>query len=325
MFVNREAADWPLPSGPRWRRVVCPIDGAQRGRRYRYEQLTLPGGLRAAGLNVVHSLAYVSPLRTPCPAVVTVHDLNFLSSSHRMQLARRQALKVFVKLSLRRAAGVVADSEFGRAELCRVYGLDRDRVTVIYEAPRRAVERRADSDAVLARLGVVEPYLIAFSSASPHKNLARLIDAYTLARGRGAIRQSLLIVGHQPSGPLAARNDVVWSGYRPSPEVEALLRRADAFVFPSLYEGFGLPLLEAMRANVPVIASGIPVVREVAGDAAAYFDPCSVADIAARITAVLSDPPMMTALRERGQARASLYSWEATALATLDLYWRVAE
>jgi glycosyltransferase involved in cell wall biosynthesis len=313
VFLNRSARDWPLPAG--FERVVCSVSPRQSS-RYLYEQVALPADLRRLDIDVVHSLAYVAPVLTPCASVVTVHDLNFREPSHRMPLVRRVALRSFVSAAVRSSDAVIVVSRFTGDELVAVMPDAAERLHVVHEAPMP--ESASVAREQLRWVGP-DPYFIAFSSVSPNKNLERLVDAYTRLRA-GGLRHSLILVGHPPAWSDPAVPGVVWTGYRSDAEVAGLLRSADALLFPSLYEGFGLPVLEAMQAGVAVACSRCAALPEVAGDAALYFDPRDVASIARAITQLAGDPALRASLVERGRARVASFSWERAARETLAAY-----
>lgn len=321
VFVNREASDWPLPDDPRFERVVCPVLATSRSARYRYEQFRLPALALAQGVDVLHSLGYVAPLRLRRPSVVTVHDVHHLAHGRPRELPRRLLLARMIRASVRRAAAVITVSRFSRGEVARAYGLPASRIDVVYEAPHPHL---ADGTAEPSgSRGPSGTYLLAFGGVTPNKNLERLLAAFALARERHGVDQQLVLVGRLPAGLDTARAGVVTTGYLAEPELAGMLRRADALVFPSLYEGFGLPVLEAMAAGVPVVCSNAAAIPEVAGTAAVYFDPDDVEAMAAKIAMVAQDPALRAALAERGRERAASFTWEHAARETIAVYRRV--
>lgn len=333
VYLNEEAADWPLPQTANVRRVVCPVSARSRARRYAWEQLRLPALLTHAGSpDLLHSLGYVAPLRAPCPNVVTIHDLNYRAFGDSMPLARRLMLRVFVEQSARRADHVIAVSHFGKSELVSALGLSADRVTVTHQGPRRSSgDGSGARDASLraarrrAELGLESPYVVAFSSSTPNKNLPRLLDAVRRARSTRAPDLQLVLVGHPPAGTaagaaLASGSGVRSTGYVDDDTLDAVLGGARMLAFPSLYEGFGLPVLEAMAAGVPVVCSTSASLPEVAGDAAEYFDPRSTHDMADALTRVWADAELRRSLQVRGFEQARRFTWDVAALRTLDVY-----
>jgi len=313
VFVNRSARDWPLPVG--FDRVVCSVSPRQSS-RYLYEQVALPAVLKRLATDVVHSLAYVAPLVTPCASVVTIHDLNYRASSHRMPPVRRLVLRSFVSAAVRSCDAIIAVSQFTRDELVAAMPGAAKGLHVVHEAPIAESASAARESA--AWVGDA-PYFIAFSSVSANKNLQRLLDAYAQLRADG-LRHSLILVGHPPPWFTSDASGVLWAGYRSDAEVAGLLRGADALLFPSLYEGFGLPVLEAMQAGVAVACSRYGALPEVAGDAALFFDAMNVASIADAIRRLAGDSALRASLVERGRARVATFSWERAARETMGVY-----
>lgn len=331
LFVNREAAERFPGLPPNFRVEVCGVWATRRGARYAFEQIVLPTRAAAHRAHVLHSLGYVGPLAAPCPHVVTIHDLNFIGHGAAMPPAKRRVLGAFVRWSAQRADHVITVSEFSRRELLAFLGPRfAPRITVTHEAGRATQPplNPAECAAVATRHGLRGPYVLAFSSSSPHKNVDRLLDAFN--RLAPTDPHDLALVGHLPASVRerilwpALRSRVVATGYVPDAAVLPLIAGADLFVFPSLYEGFGLPLLDAQACGVPVACAAAGALPEVAGDGAVLFDPHSPDAIAATLTRVLTDRELRATLRERGVRNAARFSWARTARETLAVYARVA-
>lgn len=331
LFLNKETADWGLKNFPDFARVVCPVDGARREHRYAYEQFRLPALVKQHGVDVLHSLGYTSPLMANCPTVVTVHDLNFRSFGWQMPFRRRIVLGFFVKQSIHRATRVIAVSNFSRNEILRHYRVSPGKIHVTHEA---AQETRFDGEvpaAAEAMFGIRTPYCVAFSSSSPNKNIPRLIEAFAGMKQESQVPHQLVLVGHKFPGLVTSQNkgfkpgDVVQTGYIDTDLLPSLLGGAEMLVFPSLYEGFGLPVLEAMAAGVPVVSSKAGSLPEVAGDAAVFFDPLSVEDMKKKIVSVATSPELRNNLREKGFENLKRFSWKKTATQTKDIYKQAFE
>lgn len=326
LFLNREAADWPIPDTGNVHRVVCPVAAVRRWKRYGFEQFRLPRLVRDYGVDVLHSLGYVAPLRCPCPSIVTVHDLNYRAFGDQMPWARRMTLEFFVKHSVRRADRVITESTFSADEILQAFGVPKERVTVIYAAaePARTAPGATPVCAPFAH-GIQPPYIVAFSSRSPNKNIPRLIEAFAQARESRGLAHQLVLVGHGITDAEGAARGCgdggVWfTGYLPDDASRAVLANADMLAFPSVYEGFGLPILEAMAAGVPVVCSNRGSLPEVAGDAAVLFDPFSTQDMADKLAEVAGNPTLRAALVRRGWENLKRFSWEKTAQQTLEMY-----
>lgn len=318
VFVNSEASGWPLPPAGRFERVVCPVRASSRLARYRFEQLRLPGLLRRHSVQLVHSLGYVAPLLPGVPSVVSVLDLNFRALRDAMPWARRMALELFVGGSARRADHVITISEFGRREVLSAYRVDPNRVTAVLLAGGDGRPRSA------APSPVNPGYVVAFSSPFPHKNISRLAAAMRIARERQGVTQRLVVVGHRPP-EAPAEPWIEYTGYLDSSLRDAVVAGADLLAFPSLYEGFGLPVLEAMALGVPVASSSAASLPEVGGDAAVYFDPTSAEDMASVIASLAADPERRLRLREAGWRNLARFSWRRTAEQTLAVYRSVLQ
>jgi glycosyltransferase involved in cell wall biosynthesis len=313
VFLNRSAADWPLPS--RFTRVVCPVS-ARQGWRYLYEQTRLPFRANAFALDILHSLAYVGPVYAPWPSVVTVPDLNYRSPAHSMPLIRRMALSTVVSAVVRRSDAVIAISRFVADEIRAAMPHASTKLHVVHLAPQ---ERSGGDARVVSDVRPTGPYFLAFSSVSANKNLPRLLEAHREARS-GGMAHSLLLVGHRPAWAKLDSPGAYWTGYLPDEDVHRLLRGADALFFPSLYEGFGIPVLEAMQTGVAVACSARASLPEVAGDAAHYFDPEAVDSIADAMRRLAADSALRAMLVSRGRVRAAQFTWARAAAETLDVY-----
>lgn len=324
VFVNKGGGDLDITPGPNFRRVVCPFIALRRVVRYSWEQAVFPFQLRRENPAIVHSLGYVAPLAASGRSVVTVPDLNYIGHQGRNTAAGRRVRRFFVEQAVKRADHVITISEFSRGEIIKHLDIDKDKVTVTHLAGRET-NGAAPQSAHDTPTSVPTPYVMAFSSLSAHKNLPRLVAAFRLIAD--AVPHSLVLVGHLPENPDfraelegtgSAR--VKFTGYLPDEEVNALMQNASLFAFPSLYEGFGLPILDAQHAGVPVACSSVAALPEVAGDGAYLFDPQSVDSIAAALKKCLLDLDLRQDLEDKGYRNAARFSWDKTARETLAVY-----
>ncbi|MGK2962854.1 MAG: glycosyltransferase family 4 protein [Gemmatimonadaceae bacterium] len=330
VFLSREAADLDITPGPNFRRVVCPVVAMQRAARYAWEQAALPVQLMRLKPDVLHSLGYVGPLATPCPHVVTIHDVNFLGHKGRRTAVGRRVFRFFVERTARDAERIITDSEFSGSEIVSHMEIPREKVEVIHLAGREIPQEHGSGAAGSAiAAGIGRPYVLAFSSLSAHKNIPNLISAF--GRISQSVPHALVLVGHLPEKSAAREamqaaddNRVVFTGYIPDSEVDSLMRAASLFAFPSLYEGFGLPILDAQLAGVPVACSSAGALPEVAGEGAVVFDPHSVDDMADALLRCLTDNTLRESLIASGVRNARQFSWDRTAGQTLAVYRDVA-
>ena len=329
VFLSREARDIDVTPAPNFKRIVCPVVAMHRAARYGWEQAVLPLQLMRRKPALVHSLGYVSPLAAPCPQVVTVHDVNYLGHKGRRTALGRRAFQFFVERTVKRADRVITISEFSKGEIVKHLDVPADKVTVVHAAGRPHDELAATGVQPEIVRSIGRPYILAFSSLSAHKNIPRLISAFS--RLSSSVPHALVLVGHLPeksgarSQMQSAKDErIIFTGYVPDEEVDALMRGASLFAFPSLYEGFGLPILDAQHAGVPVTCSSAGAMPEVAGEGALLFDPYSVEDMANALERCLVDMDLREALVARGHENAAQFSWNRAARQTLAIYDAVA-
>jgi len=323
VFVNKGAADLDVTPGANFHRVVCHFIALRRIVRYGWEQGIFPFQLRNRHPDLVHSLGYVSPLVGPRPQVVTVPDLNYIRHQGRHTAAGRRVLRFFVEQTVKRADHVITISEFSRDEIVKNLDVAEDKVTVTHLAGKES--SNGANGAHDNPPSIPAPYIMAFSSLSAHKNLPRLVAAFQ--KIAAVVPHSLVLVGHMPEHPEfraklegAIGERIRFTGYLPDDQVEALMQNASLFAFPSLYEGFGLPILDAQHAGVPVTCSAVAALPEVAGDGAFLFDPMSVDAIADALKVCLLDLDLRQRLVDKGFSNAAKFSWDKTARETLAVY-----
>ena len=285
--------------------AVVPLAPARNGRRPEllWEQIGLPRAAARRGAALIHAPNCFLPLRRPCPGVVTVHDLAFEAFPDDFAARTRLKYRRLVPLAVRSAERVIVPSTFTKDDLVARYGIDAAKVRVIPEAPALQPSSRSD---------VVEgsDYLLAVGDLRAKKNLGVLVEA---AR---RLEMKLVLAGLGEPGPLAAPH-VEATGWVDDARLDALMRGAAVLVHPSLYEGFGLVIVEAMARGTPVACADATALPETAGGAAELFDPRSAASVAGAIVRALDRRDELAAL---GRERVAELSWDRTAAETRAVY-----
>jgi glycosyltransferase involved in cell wall biosynthesis len=330
-FINREAARSDGPWGELLPAVTVPVNSTSRVQWVAAEQTLLPAMAARAGVDLLHSLGSTAPLWGPFRRVVTIHDVIYARFPEAHPGIRNKGMRLLVPAAARRSARVIADSLATREDLVGLLGLAPEKIDVVplgigsvrRAAPLSEAETRSRFD-----LGSRE-VLLTLSAKRPHKNLTVLISALAAIP---ADRRPLLVMPGYPTwheqelreraAAAGVLDDVRMPGWISAPEVEGLWALTRAFVFPSLYEGFGLPVLEAMARGVPVACSDASSLPEVAGDAALLFDPHDAAGIATVLRRLLEDPEEARRLSARGIERAREFTWARSAELTLASYER---
>ena len=301
------------------------------------EQFKIPFALQRESVTLFHAPHYVLPPLVRCRSVVTIHDCIHLMFPQ--YLPNRGALsyaKSSMAMAARRATRVLTVSESSKTDIMRFFGTDPAKIDVIYNAydERFGTEpHEEDVVRVRERYQLHDEFVLYAGNVKPHKNLERLIDAFQIVRQRGLDHLKLVMIGDDISKYASLRRAVHryqlhkyvrFLGYLPEETLAVMYRLAGVFVFPSLYEGFGLPPLEAMASGTPVVTSNVSSLPEVAGDAAQLVDPYDPEAIADGIYRVLTDVDLRRELRRRGLARARQFSWETSVRRVREIYGEVA-
>ncbi len=278
--------------------------------------------------------AHVIPLIHPKASVATVHDLGHLYYPEAYPSATLKYLAWSTRHNIQTASHLLADSETTKLDIMKHFGAPDQRITVVYPgvSPRFYAEYPpADLTAVKAQYGINGRYLLYVGTLQPRKNVERLIEAFAIAKRTAGFPERLVLAGRMgwlPEGIMRRLRDmgeaVTLAGYVPEIDLGALYAGATALVLPSLFEGFGMPVIEAMASGTPVIAANAASLPEVAGDAAVLFDPYSTAALAEALSRVCGDPDLRAELRAQGRERASHFTWEEAAKRTLGVLDAVA-
>jgi glycosyltransferase involved in cell wall biosynthesis len=296
----------------------------------------LPRYIKRKSLALFHGTNYDVPLWKRCPTVLTIHDLSLLLHplTHEPERVRRARRRL--PLMARAATMIITPTMSVRGEVCAHLGVSPEKVVAVAEAPRENFRpmNASQSEMTRKRLGVEDEFLLFVGTVEPRKNLRALVQAFKEVSRATNARPQLVIAGKRgwltddlfaelKASGVAQR--VLFTGYLPDEDLCALYSSCKAFVYPSLYEGFGLPPLEAMACGAPVIASRIPSLSEVTGPAARLFSPGNHLELAQHVITLLSDEDKRRHLSTLGRKRAAQFSWHETALKTLEVYAEAKE
>ncbi|HKP36878.1 MAG TPA: glycosyltransferase family 1 protein [Pyrinomonadaceae bacterium] len=299
--------------------------------------LTLSAALRRRRVDVLH-VQYTAPPFAPCPVVATIHDLSFEHLPETFKRRSRAQLQLTVRHTVRRARQILTLSEFSRRDIIKTYDMDPARVFVTPAAapPHFApVSNSTELRRIRTTYGIRRDYILALGSIQPRKNLVRLIAAYSslrrlrpelplpqlvLAGKRGWLEKDIL----RAAAESELSRDILFIGYVPEEDLPGLYSGAVCFAYPSYFEGFGLPVVEAMQCGAPVIAGNRTSLPEVVGDAGLMVDPFSEDEFAQALARLIEDPGYRDDLRVKGIERARAFNWHTTARLTLQAYERAA-
>jgi len=300
------------------------------------EHVALPLACSREKVDLLHGPKSAVPYWSPCPTLVTLHDLIPITHPETETRAAQLYWRLQIPIAARRASFIITDSDHARREIVEMFGIDDQRIAVTPLGYPPAMDDPPDpvrAAAVRQRYGLPDSYILYVGTIQPRKNLDMLIEAYARLRGEGSTTQKLVIVGRKGwlydtlfarITALGLEGDVIFTGFVPDEELPHLYDGASLFVYLSLFEGFGLPPLEAMSRGVPVVTSNTTSLPEVVGDAGITVSPRSLDEVVEGMRRVLCDAALADRLRQAGRARARHFSWERTAEKTLALYRQVA-
>lgn len=310
VFTNRETGADLVPAAPNFIHSPQPINAVFRAGRLLWEQTRLPIAAHRLKLDRIFNAGFTAPLLGPCPAVTVFHDLQHKRHPEHFRWHELPFWDLFLYGAAKRSAMLVAVSEATKEDLIRYYKLPASKIRVAPHGVEREffeIENSPDPN---------DPYLLCVSTLHPHKNLERLIHVFARFR-KSRPEYRLVIAGlrgfHAEALEKIADKHVRLTGWIPRAELYALFRGASAFIYPSTFEGFGMPVLEAMASGVPLASSSIEPLRSIVHSSAVLFEPDDDAGMLEAIKRITSDP----SLRGTGRQRAAEFTWQAAARATL--------
>ena len=305
--------------------------------RILWEQASAPLAMVRDRVNLWHALVNVQPLLSPRPAIVTIQDLSFAIYPERFRTANRLYNRLFVRLTAHRARHIIVTSHSTKEDIVRCYGVPQEKITVTHLAVGDEFRPISD-DAALGEFrrqkGLPDHMILFVGTIEPRKNLTRLVEAFGEFRRKARLPHHLVIGGgrgwmydrvYAAVQELGLQDAVHFPGFIPQADLAWWYNSADLVAYPSLYEGFGLPPLEAMSCGTPVVTTNISSLPEIVGDAAIKVDPHSVSELADAMIRLASDAGLRAEKREAGLKRAAGFSWDRTARETVRVYRRILD
>lgn len=318
-------------------RRVFPHSNERRLRRMIDEQTLLPRRLKKDKVDALHCVGGVVPMRSAVPSLLSVITMHHKVVPQDIGFARTAFRTVMFDLSVRKADVVIVNSQSNKRDIMKFLPVKEEKIAHIPDALDELFLEPSDpaeSAKVLQGLGITRPYLMFASALYRYKGMETLIDAFGQLRRTDGIPHQLVVAGHgypsyietlnQRAAALGVADDMVWVGHQGALPLRSLYAEADVFVYPSLYETFGHPPLQAMGQGTPVIASNGSSIPEVVDDAALLFEPGNAEDLSDCLRRLLADDELRAQLVKKGYRQSTVYTWERTARAVLEAYARVA-
>ena len=328
IFINRESAGIFEEIAPSFNVVPCGINAESRPLRILYEQVVLPYKVKKMGIDALVSAGMTAPFFVPAVSFLIIHDLQHINMPQNFGRMYLLFLRFFIYMSSIRSDAILTISNKVKRDIVKNYGIPGEDISVIYHGVDKGAFRAMGAqeiDAIRKKYGLPASFALYIASSLPHKNYERLLEAFKIVKASHK-ELKLVLIGARDYGhdiiknkieELGLAGEVVFLGWLPFEDIPVIYSAAGLFVFPSLHEGFGIPVLEAMACGVPVVCSDIEPLDEVAGGAARFVDPLSAESIAKGMTDVLSDRGLRDRLVKDGFERAAMFSWEKTAADTL--------
>jgi len=326
---DRDERPWP----DNFRRIRLPITDRQLAIIWQRLRLPVPVEWVTGRVDVLHSPDFVLPPTRRARTVLTVHDLSFMRYPECSSPALLEYLMRSVPRSVSRADLILADSKSTQQDLVELLGVSPTSVDVVYPGFDARFTHVSSPNSVLARYGILRPYVLAVGTLQPRKNYPTLIRAFAALRAQHRVQHQLVIAGgrgwlyddiEKTIDEVGLRDHVLLTGFVDDGALPALYSGADLLAFPSLYEGFGIPVLEAMGCDTPVVTANVSSMPEVAGDAALLVDPADKDALSYAMWQLIDDTALAQSLVARGRERIKAYTWEGSARRLMDAYHKVS-
>jgi glycosyltransferase involved in cell wall biosynthesis len=328
IYINRECQHFNFEVGDNFRIRILNFEYSSVYLRYFWEQVILPFYVFKDKVDLLHSLGYVTPLFLTAKKVVSILDINYKGHSNNMSASKRFLLGSMVNLSAIFSQKIITISEFSKNQIIKYTHTKPDKIVVtLLSGSSDLVLEKAREEEIKSKYKINGSYIIAFSSPSPHKNILRLIESFKKVTEKYP-ELLLVLVGHQHKSTglvdliynLELTSNVIFTGFVPDEHINPLISEAKIFAFPSLYEGFGIPLLDAQQCSVSVVSSNAGSLPEVGGDSVKYFTPDNVTEISESIFSLLEDEAYVLRNVKLGYENRKKFSWRKTAIETFNVY-----
>ncbi len=333
IFISKESLGVFEKIAPQMEVICCPFNASRRPVRILWEQFILPLQILRRRIDVLLSAGMTAPFISSARSVLVLHDLQHENQPENFSRGQLFFLRTIIKLSAKSAAKIITLSKKAREDIIKYYKIPEDRVSIVHlAANNRSFYRRSESEKqeVLEKYSLPQKFILYLASSLPHKNYQRLLSAFKEVISEYPDLYLVLIGARDYGSPeikakiaeLGIEANVSMLGWLPFEDIPLIYSASSMLIFPSLHEGFGIPVVEAMACGVPVVCSDIEPLIEVSGGAALLVDPLSEEAITEGIKTVLEDGELRSRLIQRGLKRALDFTWEKTALHTLSLLYR---
>jgi len=303
-----------------------------------YKHVCIPFDIisRNRNISLFHFLYNAPSLYMPCPYILTIHDVSYKYIPEMISFKNRFSIFLQLKLNAKRSKKIIAVSESSKKDIIKFFNVNEDKIDVIYEGVDESFRNKVDENkrkTIINKYELPKKFILYVGTYLPHKNLETLLCAFHSLKTNTDIKHKLVLAGKKGKNysviaklisDFNLEKDVLRLGFIPDDDLPVIYNLSELFVFPSLYEGFGLPILEAMSCGVPVLASASSCLPEIGGDAAEYFRPKDIEALGKKIFKIIKNSNLKVELREKGFQRAKLFSWSRMAEKTLELYERVS-
>lgn len=331
IFVNNECREYFKDIAPNLKIVHCKVDGTSRPLRMLWEQFVLPFQIKKHNIDLLYSTGHTKPFYCPAKSVLVIFDMQHINQPEFFSSLFIFVVRLIIYISAKTADHIITISDNSKSDILNHYNIPSKSVTVTYLSANKDIFKKGNSkeiEKIKDKYSIKGRYLYYGAASLPHKNHKRLLNVFKTVKAEHPDLQ-LVLTGARDYGEgsifehiktLGLEEDVVLLGWLPFEDVALIYSGAELFVFPSLHEGFGMPVLEAMYTETPVTCSDIEPLKEIVADGALLFDPLDEDSMKQSIVSILEDSELQESLIKKGIKRADFFSWEKTAKSTIEIF-----